>query len=474
MAIDLRLRMPRGSRPARLSMVMTLLALLALLGPLTTRPAHAADALEAACAGEAERPPAACLSALQAQPSGQALAFVERWVAARRFAPALAALEHLQRAAPLDTRIGQRLHEVRSMADEAQWLARRRTAPGADATGAAELTLAETRCTRLSGEVALAGCAQVLRERPQDARLLVAQGDALWGLGRAAEALASFRLAAQGDRSPALAQKIALAEAALAPPGAAAAGGGKEMAATAIDPARLGRYHALVIGIDAYRHLGRLDSAVKDARAIGDLLRGDYGMAVTLLTDSTRADIVEVLDDYRSRLGPEDNLLIYYAGHGWLDSEADKGFWLPIDAHPDKRTNWVSNDTVRDALRALKAKHVLVVADSCFSGTLTRSGNGARAGRGRDYVERMARLKARQVLTSGSLEPVADSGKSGHSPFAAALLNALRGNTGILDATSLFAELRRPVALNSEQVPQFADIRLAGHEGGDFLFVRRR
>jgi hypothetical protein len=135
MAIDLRLRMSRGWRPARLSMVMTL-ALLALLGPLTTRPAHAADALEAACAGEAERPPAACLSALQAQPSGQALAFVERWVAARRFAPALAALEHLQRAAPLDTRIGQRLHEVRSMADEAQWLARGRPPPRAPPTRA--------------------------------------------------------------------------------------------------------------------------------------------------------------------------------------------------------------------------------------------------------------------------------------------------------------------------------------------------
>jgi tetratricopeptide (TPR) repeat protein len=465
----------RLSRIARRHAAALLRVLLpALLAAAASVRAEAA--LDAACAGEGDVPAAACLRELQERPTGEALAFIERWVAARRFAPALAALAHLQKASPLQTRIELRLHEVQSMADEAQWLARRRTAADADATGAAELTLAQTRCTRLSGEVALAGCAQALRERPQDARLLVAQGDALWGLGRAAEALASFRLAAQGDRGPGLQQKIALAEAALAPPvtAAVAAGGDKDTAVTMLDPARLGRYHALVIGIDAYRHLDRLDSAVRDARAIGELLRGDYGMAVTLLTDSTRADIVEVLDDYRSRLGPQDNLLIYYAGHGWLDTEADKGYWLPTDAHPDKRTNWVSNDTVRDALRALKAKHVLVVADSCFSGTLTRSGNGARAGRGRDYVERMARLKARQVLTSGSLEPVADSGKSGHSPFAAALMNALRGNTGILDATSLFAELRRPVALNSEQVPQFSDIRLAGHEGGDFLFVRRR
>lgn len=448
-------------------------ALLLVICALGATALRAQEALEQACGGVAETPAAECLRALQSRPAEEALAFIERWVSARRFAPALAALAHLQREAPLDTRVGQRLHEVRSMADEAQWLARRgEAAPAAQAD--AGLTLAETRCTRLSGEAALRGCAQVLRVRPQDARILAAQGDALWGLGRAADALDAFRRAAQSDRSPALAQKIALAEAALAPPTAAASAEGGKALALNIDPSRLGRYHALVIGIDAYRHLQPLDSAVKDARAIAELLRSAYGMQVQLLTDSTRADIVEMLDDYRGRLGADDNLLIYYAGHGWLDTEADKGFWLPIDASADKRTNWVSNDTVRDALRALKAKHVLVVADSCFSGTLTRSGAGVRAGRGRDYVERMARLKARQVLTSGSLEPVADSGKSGHSPFASALMTALRENTGILDATSLFAELRRPVALNSEQVPQFADIRLAGHEGGDFLFVRKR
>jgi len=78
------------------------------------------------------------------------------------------------------------------------------------------------------------------------------------------------------------------------------------------------------------------------------------------------------------------------------------------------------------------------------------------------------------VMSSGGLEPVADSSGSGHSPFAAALIAALRANPGVLEATSLFAELRRPVALNSDQVPQFADIRMAGHEGGDFLFVRRK
>jgi len=242
--------------------------------------------------------------------------------------------------------------------------------------------------------------------------------------------------------------------------------------ADAVPAVDFGRYHALVIGIDAYRHLPRLATAVNDATAIARVLQSRYGFAVRLMADATRAEIVETLDEYRAKLEPEDNLLIYYAGHGWLDPEADKGFWLPVDAREDRRTNWVSNDTVRDALRALKAKHVLVVADSCFAGTLTRDAP-VKADRGRDYIQRMATRKARQALTSGGLEPVADSGGSGHSPFAAALLDALGRNEGVLEGTALFAELRRPVAVSSEQVPQFADIRQVGHQGGDFMFVRR-
>jgi tetratricopeptide (TPR) repeat protein len=455
----------------RLSCAVLMLSLLggADAAPVDDGVAHAcADATEAAL-GET------CRAALEARPEGEALAQVERWVASRRFGAAVSALEALQRVNPWSAIVRQRLHEVRSMADESAWLARREAAASGPAPARAgtdvELDLAETRCLRLTGEVALQACEVVLARRPEDTRIHVARGDALWALGRADAALGSYRAAAARDRSPALARKIAMAESvggAAAAPLAQASGG-----APVLDPALVGRYHALVIGINAYRHLDRLSTAINDARALAELLRGAYGFEVRLLTDSTRADIVEVLDDYRGRLEARDNLVIYYAGHGWLDAEADKGFWLPVDARPDRRTQWVSNDTVRDALRALKAKHVLVIADSCFSGTLTR-GAVMRSGRSRDYFERMARLKARQVLTSGGLEPVADSAGAGHSPFAVALIAALRANAGVLDATSLFGELRRPVALNSEQLPQFADIRMTGHEGGDFLFVRRR
>lgn len=476
---------------------------LALVPALAAAPLHAAPLPACAAHDGAELEPA-CREAIEAAGWRDVLELVEPWIRARNYTRALAALDAALARNPRDADLLQRRHEVQSMAEEAAWLAsRERGGDGADI----ELALAETRCTRLAGEAALRSCEQALRRKPGDAALLAATGDHLTALGRRDEALAAYRAALARAPSAALEQRIALLEgsnpprpaaldeqlaslqaarekglitpaeydgrrAALLAAPAAVPGAQAGVRADAVPAVDFGRYHALVIGIDAYRHLPRLATAVNDATAIARVLQSRYGFAVRLMADATRAEIVETLDEYRAKLEPQDNLLIYYAGHGWLDPEADKGFWLPVDAREDRRTNWVSNDTVRDALRALKAKHVLVVADSCFAGTLTRDAP-VKADRGRDYIQRMATRKARQALTSGGLEPVADSGGSGHSPFAAALLDALGRNEGVLEGTALFAELRRPVAVSSEQVPQFADIRQVGHQGGDFMFVRR-
>ena len=187
--------------------------------------------------------------------------------------------------------------------------------------------------------------------------------------------------------------------------------------------------------------------------------------------DATRSDIVTALNDLRARLTDQDNLLVYYAGHGYLDEDADEGYWLPVDADPKNPVQWVANATITRTLRAMRAKHVLVVADSCFAGKLAR-GAGARPP---DHLERLAIKRARTVLTSGGLEPVADAGGKGeHSVFAAAFLDELRSNSGVLEGIELFSRIRRPVMLAADQTPEYADIRKAGHDGGDFLFVRVR
>ena len=251
--------------------------------------------------------------------------------------------------------------------------------------------------------------------------------------------------------------------------------GGADMAPVAPSPVPggvdFGRYYAVVVGIDNYPALPPLRTARNDAKAVAETLRTDYGYHVRLLLDATRAQILEALGEMRRTLTGRDNLLVYYAGHGWLDRAADQGYWLPVDATPGSEVNWISNDSVTGALKAIQAKHVLVVADSCYSGKLTRGLHIAR--RTPDYFQRMAALRTRLVMSSGGLEPVADEGGGGHSVFAQAFLRALGENTGVLDGTGLFSRIRRPVMLDSDQTPEYADIRKAGHEGGDFLFVRR-
>jgi len=239
-----------------------------------------------------------------------------------------------------------------------------------------------------------------------------------------------------------------------------------------------GNYHALVIGINRYKNLPPLRTAVADAEAIAGVLKTKYRFSVTSLINPTREQIFDKLDAFRSDLKLSDNLLIYYAGHGILDEKSDEGFWLPVDAKSNLRSQWVSNATITNTLKAIEAKHVMVIADSCYSGRLVRGiPRGIqiteRTEQPADYFTKMSRKKTRVVITSGGLEPVED-GRGEHSPFARAILNALNNNDDIIDGSSLFNQIRRPVMLASDQTPQYSDVRRAGHDGGDFLFVRKR
>jgi ankyrin repeat protein/uncharacterized caspase-like protein len=234
-----------------------------------------------------------------------------------------------------------------------------------------------------------------------------------------------------------------------------------------------GKYSALVIGNNNYKYLPRLKTAKNDAREVAEALESQYGFKVKLLLDADRSEILLALSNFRWNLKKRDNLLIYYAGHGWLDEEADEGYWLPIDARKDNMLAWISNSSITTSLRALKAKHVLIVADSCYSGKLARGVHIVNKTPG--YLTRLSTKRARCVISSGGVEPVIDTGGDGlHSVFATAFLNALKENNDIMDGAQLFNKLRRPVMLNSDQTPEYSDIRKAGHEGGEFLFVRKK
>ena len=242
-----------------------------------------------------------------------------------------------------------------------------------------------------------------------------------------------------------------------------------------------GTYHALVIGNGDYRFLPKLQTAVSDADAVAELLRDQYGFRVTLIRDATRYDILSALNQMRARLTENDNLLVYYAGHGELDKVNMRGQWLPVDAERNSSANWISNVAITDILNAMNARHVMVVSDSCYSGALTRSTlaslDAALSDKKRAaWLRTLASKRSRTALTSGGLAPVLDAGGGGHSVFAGAFLEVLGENQDVLEGQRLFQELSARVTFAArnyqfEQLPQYAPIKYAGHEAGDFFLV---
>ena len=131
------------------------------------------------------------------------------------------------------------------------------------------------------------------------------------------------------------------------------------------------RYYALVIGNNDYQHLPDLETAVSDAAAAAELLRSKYGFEIKLMLNATRAELLAEMNRLQGELEDADRLLIYYAGHGILDRVTQTGYWLPTDAREDDDTNWIPNSQLSRYLQRMAARHVMVVADSCYSGTLS-------------------------------------------------------------------------------------------------------
>ncbi len=238
----------------------------------------------------------------------------------------------------------------------------------------------------------------------------------------------------------------------------------------------LGNYYALVVGNDQYGAFPALSTAVADANAVSAQLRDRYGYKVSTLTNAGREVIIAKLAELTMAMTKNDNLLIYFAGHGQIDG-SQRGYWIPVDGRSDDPSSWIGNDQISDYIGASAAKHVLVVADSCYSGTL--SGNSIRPipidAKEEDLLF-ISRVKARTVITSGGLQPVLDDGGSGHSIFAHAFLTALKQTEGLSEGYRLFENLSELVGQRSAvarlpQRPQYSALRHAGHEGSEFFFL---
>ena len=233
------------------------------------------------------------------------------------------------------------------------------------------------------------------------------------------------------------------------------------------------QFHALLIAANDYvdPKIADLENPVKDATELKTILQTNYTFApknIETLYNKSREEIMQALVVKSNAMGENDNLLIFYAGHGI--AEKDKfgdvdGYWVPSSAKKGLNASYISADDINKALKRSNAKHILVVADACFSGAFTRSlSSDASIG-----VQKQYSVPSRKIMASGNLEPVPDNSK-----FVYYLKKNLKENKDkYLTAKKLFDSFYEAILNNSETSPQYAAIKNVGDEGGEFVFIKK-
>lgn len=233
-----------------------------------------------------------------------------------------------------------------------------------------------------------------------------------------------------------------------------------------------GRSWFLGIGINTYQHFPILRNAVGDVQAIYGILKNRYGIdEARLLFDAqaTRRQIIRQLDALVEEVGADDKLIIYYSGHGHLN-ERNRGFWVPQDAHQRYTDDYLANGRLKEYLEDLKAKHILVFSDACFSGALFARGGTRNAGW--DSTQELEKRISRYAICSGRHDEAVHDGIPGaNSPFARSLLDILTTNQRATLRTSQLAE--RLIDLTTtqyRQLPQHGALYDVGDQGGQYIF----
>ncbi len=233
-----------------------------------------------------------------------------------------------------------------------------------------------------------------------------------------------------------------------------------------------GKYYALLIGINEYEdeEIADLDKPIQDAEALAQVLTDNYifePQDVTILKNASRGQIIDALDRMRNIVTENDNLLLFYAGHGLWDADSEIGYWIPADGSKRSTADYFRNSTLTEQIGAIKSKHTLLIADACFSGAIFKS---RRAFLDADVaVNKLYELPSRKAMTSGTLTEVPDK-----SAFLLYLNKRLTSNSDkYLPASRLFANIREVVINNSDVIPQYGTMQKVGDEGGEFIFIRR-
>lgn len=233
----------------------------------------------------------------------------------------------------------------------------------------------------------------------------------------------------------------------------------------------ISKNYLLVIGINNYKSWPPLNNAVRDAKEVYKTLTEDYEFDKEysyLITDSmaTKENIEKTIRSLIPLISQNDNLLIYYAGHGYFDPVLNEGYWIPVEAVNESQ--YISNTTLLKYLSNINSKHTFLVVDACFSGSLFASRN-------RGYADNVEKYKSRWGLASGRLETVADGAYGANSPFATSFIEYLENNTKQeVPVSDVVQYVKVNVSNTTKQTPIGSPLRDIGDEGGEFIFKKRK
>lgn len=236
----------------------------------------------------------------------------------------------------------------------------------------------------------------------------------------------------------------------------------------------IGKYFGLLIGVSNYQDPKlNLDKPLRDAQNLSDLLTNHYSFDrkdIILLSNPSRLEIISELYRLRSVITPNDNLLIFFAGHGFWDESIKQGYWWPKDAQSTNPSFWLSNSDLREQIRGINSAHTLLISDACFSGGIFRTRGTSEVTKASIDIQVLYKTKSRRAITSGNLSSVPDQ-----SVFFEYLIKKLLENEeSFMPAQQLFFSLKTAVINNSLNIPQEGLITEAGDEGGDFIFIKKK
>jgi hypothetical protein len=231
--------------------------------------------------------------------------------------------------------------------------------------------------------------------------------------------------------------------------------------------------YLLIIAVDKYKYWKSLSNAVKDARDFKKVLLDRYGFDQTNIfelynEEATLENIEEAFEALKTKGTNQDNLIIYYSGHGYYDPSFDLGYWVPSEGRTNSgaTATFIPNDNIRNYIKNLEFRHVFMIADACFSGSLFLTDS-----RGAEE-EKAESIKSRWGLSSGNLEEVQDGEKGKNSPFARYLIEYLQINLNDkLRAKELINYVTENVTKNTQQTPIGNRLSGVGDEGGQYVFV---